>query len=171
MAACWYVLRSKPNKENFLWEQVLAHQVEVFYPAIRAKVVNPRARKMRPYFPGYLFVRADIRNLAPSFWLWLPGSRGLVSFDDAPATVPDALIAAIRRKVEQINAAGADQAARIQPGESVSIQSGPFAEYDAIFDRCVSGSDRVRVLLRHLQGRLIPVELPAAQVEQKKQFA
>jgi hypothetical protein len=109
MALTWYVLRSKPNKEDFFWSQLLAHQIEVYYPCIRAKVVNPRARKLKPYFPGYLFVHVDPKEVTTSFLNWLPGSRGLVAFDSQPASVPDALIAAIRHRVDQINSAGGEQ--------------------------------------------------------------
>ncbi len=169
MMTAWYVLRSKPNKEDFLWGQVLAHQIEVFYPSIRVKTVNPRARKMRPYFPGYLFVHADLQDVSHSFWRWLPGASGLVSFDESPALVPDALVEAIRRKCDSINAAGGEQLLGLQPGDPVVIQSGPFSAYEAIFDKCISGNDRVRVLLKVLRDGRIPVELPAGQIKQKKQ--
>jgi transcription antitermination factor NusG len=171
MAEAWYVLRSKPNKENFLWGQILAHQVEVFYPAIRVKVVNPRARKIKPYFPGYLFVRVDTSQLSRSFWQWLPGACGLVSFSDTPAVVPEVMIDAIRRKVEEINNAGSEALVGLQRGDPVRIQSGPFVEYDAIFDGCISGSDRVRVLLKHLQNRQIRVILPVEQIVKQKRSA
>lgn len=171
MALSWYVLRSKPNKENFLWQQVSAHQVEAYYPWIRAYAVNPRARKTKPYFPGYLFVHADLQEVPKSFWRWLPGSQGLVSFEDTPALVPDTLIAAIRRKVDVINGAGGEQMVGLRTGDAVTIKDGPFAEYDAIFDACISGNERVRVLLKHLQDRLIPVELPAGLIQRKKQRA
>jgi transcription antitermination factor NusG len=169
MTIAWYVLRSKPNKESFLWGQVQAHQMEVFYPWIRAKAVNPRARKTKPYFPGYLFVRADLDEVPNSFWRWLPGSQGLVSFQEIPALVPDAMIAAIRRKVDAINAAGGEHLLGMQQGDAVTIKDGPFAEYDAIFDSCLSGNERVRVLLKQLRERLIPVELPAGSIERQKQ--
>lgn len=169
MASSWYVLRSKPNKEDFLWGQVSAHELEVFYPSIRVKTVNPRARKYRPYFPGYLFVHVDLSTLAQSFWHWLPGASGLVSFDESPALVPDALIEAIRRKCQAINTAGGEQLLGLQPGDPVVIHSGPFASYEAIFDRCTSGTDRVRVLLKILRDSTIPVELPVGQIKQKKQ--
>jgi len=168
MGTGWYVLRSKPNKEQFLWGQVLAHHVEIYYPSVKAQVVNPRARKMRPYFPGYLFVHVDLAQMPHSFWYWLPGSRGLVSFDEIPAVVPDALIIAIRRKVDEINASGGEQFVRLKPGDPVIVQSGPFSDYTGIFDGCVSGNDRVRVLLNHLRGRQTPVILPAEQVALKK---
>lgn len=56
MTLQWFVLRSKPNKEDFFYDQLLAHRLEVFYPCIRVQVVNPRTRKIKPYFPGYLFI-------------------------------------------------------------------------------------------------------------------
>ena len=59
MTALWYALRSKPNKEDFLAKQLEAYDVDVFFPRIHVKPVNPRSRKTRPYFPNYLFVHVD----------------------------------------------------------------------------------------------------------------
>jgi transcription antitermination factor NusG len=169
MPATWYVLRSKPNKEDFFYGQLLAHRVEVFYPCIRVQAVNPRARKVRPYFPGYLFIHVDLQNVTASFLNWMPGSGGLVAFDAQPASVPDALVAAIRRRVDEINQAGGEQLYGLQPGEPVLIQDGPFAGQEAIFDARISGNERVRVLLKLLRGRQVPLELPSGQIERKKQ--
>ncbi len=57
MSPCWYVLRSKPHKEDLVWRQAVSQGFEIFYPRIPAQAVNPRARKIVPYFPGYMFVR------------------------------------------------------------------------------------------------------------------
>jgi transcription antitermination factor NusG len=171
MSLAWYVLRSKPNKENFFHDQLLAHRLEVFHPRIPVRTVNPRARKVRPYFPGYLFVRADLGRLNPSLLHWMPGSAGLVCFDAEPASVPDGLINAIRRRVEEINAAGGEQLDGLQPGDRVSIEAGPFSGYEAIFDASISGNERVRVLIQFLRGRQLPVELPTGFVQKKKQPA
>ena len=56
----WYVIHSKPRKENQVYSQLQARAIETFYPTIRVKPVNPRSAKIRPYFPGYLFVRVDL---------------------------------------------------------------------------------------------------------------
>ena len=165
MTAAWYVLRSKPNKEDFFRDQLLSHRLEVFYPSVRAKAVNPRARKIKPYFPGYLFVRIDLQEVTPAFLYRMPGSRGLVSFDAQPATVPEALIVAIRRRVDQLNQTVGQQLDGLQPGEPVLIQEGPFAGQQAIFDARISGSERVRVLLTILRGRQLPLELPGGQIK------
>jgi transcriptional antiterminator RfaH len=77
MAVSWYVIRSKPNKEEFLAGQLTAYGIEVFYPKIRVKTVNPRARKVRAYFPSYLFVRVDLEMVSASTLHWMPGAVNL----------------------------------------------------------------------------------------------
>src|SRR5512136_2530355 len=106
MSKQWYALRSKPNKEPMVYRQARAEGIEVFYPAVRVNPVNPRARKMRAYFPGYLFVEVDLSTVELPMLQWMPGAARLVSFGNEAASVPDALIAAIRQHVEKINATG-----------------------------------------------------------------
>ncbi len=168
MTLQWYALRSKPNKEEALWREAAARGHEVFYPRLRVQPKNPRARKIRPYFPGYLFVRLELHQSGYSAFAWMPHSRGLVSFGAEPAPVPDGLIQSIRRRVDEINQEGGEQLYGLQPGEAVIVQNGPFAGQEAIFDTRISGNERVRVLLKLLQGRQMPLELPSAQIERKK---
>lgn len=164
----WYVLRSKPNKEMILWRELTVRGFECFYPHLRVKPVNPRSRRVRSYFPGYLFLHANIDQVGASMFQWMPFSNGLVTFGDTPATVPEGLIQAVRRHVEEINAAGGEQLAGLKPGDPVVIQGGPFDGYEAIFDARLPGRERVRVLLKLLQIRQMSVELPAVQIERKK---
>ena len=105
MSTAWYAIRSNPNKEEFFWNQLLAHRIETFYPCLKGLTVNPRARRLKPYFPGYLFVHVDLDSVNTSFLQWMPGSAGIVSFDYIPASVPDSLIAVIHHKVDDLNAA------------------------------------------------------------------
>lgn len=168
MALSWYAIRSKPNKEDFLAGQLEAYGVEVFYPRIFVKTVNPRARKVRAYFPSYLFVHVDLEKVSTSTLRWMPGAVSLISFDGEPAMVPDLLIAAIRRQVEFINASQKKFVEELKPGDSVLVQDGPFAGYEAIFDGRISGRDRVRVLLNFLQKRQVPLDLQEGQIGRLK---
>jgi transcriptional antiterminator RfaH len=168
MAEAWYVIRSKPNKEEFLGGQLSAYGIKVFNPRIRVKTVNPRARKLRAYFPSYLFVHVDLEKVSISTLQWMPGAINLVSFDGQPASVPDSLITAIERQVENINTSQKNMLLGLKPGDVVSIHDGPFAGYEAIFDGQVSGRERVRVLLSFLQNRKIPVELKENQIGRVK---
>lgn len=168
MPLFWYALRSKPRKEEVLWRQLHAQEFEVFFPRIRVHPVNPRSRKLRPYFPGYMFVHVDLEEVGQSTFQWMPHAVGLVSFDGEPATVPESLIHAIRKRVDEIAAAGGEFFDGLKPGDPVQINAGPFAGYEAIFDTRLPGSERVRVLIQMLSDRRVPVELKAAQVEKKK---
>jgi len=136
----------------------------MFYPSIRADTVNPRARKTKPYFPGYLFVHTDLEKTGVSAFRYLPGAAGLITFGGEAAHVPDGLIRAIRQRVEADNAivGGA-----CKPGEMVFIQSGPFAGYEAIFDTHLPGTDRVHVFLKLLCDRQVVLDLPAGQIHPK----
>lgn len=169
MEASWYVLHSKPNKEALLWEQLLTREIETFYPRIRVQAVNPRARKVRPYFPGYLFVHVNLDQVGASTLRWVPGANNLVSCDDQPAGVPEHLIQAIRLRVDEINSAGGELFDGLKPGDHVVVQDGPFAGYEAIFDARLPGSERVRVLLQLLRRGQMPLELPAGQIQRIKQ--
>jgi transcription antitermination factor NusG len=168
MSLHWYVVRSKPRKEDFLAEQLAMRKNETFNPRIRVQTVNPRARKVKPYFPGYVFVHLDLEQSGPTAAQYIPGSSGLVRFDGEAAHVPDGLIHAIRQRVDDINAAGGELFNALQLGQPVLIHSGPFAGYEAIFDARLPGSDRVRVLLKLLKNRQLPVDLPAGQIRPKK---
>jgi len=161
-------MRSKPNKEDFLAGQLEAYGVEVFFPRLRITPVNPRSRKVRPFFPNYLFVHVDLDEVNVSTLRWMPGASGLVSFDGEPASVPDPLIAALERQLDLLNVASRELTKDLKPGDPVTVLDGPFAGYDAIFDVRLSGHDRVRVLLNFLQARQVPVELQSRQIRRVK---
>lgn len=168
MTQHWYVVHSKPQKEEFLAEQLELRRIETYNPRIRVNPVNPRARRIKPYFPGYLFARLDLEQAGGSAIQYTPGATGLVHFGAEAATVPDGLLHAIRQRVDEINAAGGELFETVKKGETVYIHSGPFTGYEAIFDARLPGTDRVRVLLRLLKNRQLPVDLPAGQIQPVK---
>lgn len=168
MSAYWYALRSQPHKEDPLVRQLSARGIETFYPCIHVQPVNPRSRKIRPYFPGYMFVHTDLADVGISTFQWMPYATGLVTFGGDPPAVPDNLITAITRRVGEINAAGGEIFLNLKKGETVQIDSGPFTGYEAIFDVRLPGSERVRVLLKMLSARQLPVEMDARQMHPKR---
>ena len=161
----WYVIHSKPQKEYLVYEQLRFRKIEAYCPQIRVKVVNPRARKIRPYFPGYLFIRANLNQIGSSTLQWIPGVINLVSYGGEPATVQDNLLQAIRKRVDQINRAWDEPANDLKAGEILEVTGQPFAGYRAIFDTHLPGNERARVLLQILQDRKVRVALPLRQLE------
>jgi transcriptional antiterminator RfaH len=168
MAVQWYAIRSKPRKEEVVWRQLRTQGFESFYPRLRVNPVNPRSKKVRPYFPGYLFVLADLDEVGISIFQWMPHAMGLVSFGGEPAGVPDNLIYAVKKRVEEIALAGGEVFDGLHQGDTVRIVEGPFRGYEAIFDARLPGAERVRVLLELLSNkRHVPIELSAGQIKKK----
>jgi transcription antitermination factor NusG len=164
-----YALRSKHKKEEALWREVTAWSHEVYYPQIRVQPVNPRSRKVRPYFPGYLFVNIDLATVGSTAITWMPHSYSLVTFGSESSSVPEELIHTLRHRVNDVNASGGKLYGGLQPGEELTVQAGPFTRYEAFFDTRLPGSERVRVLLKLLSKRQVPLELPEGQIKRKDQ--
>ena len=160
----WYVMRSKPNKETFLTGQLESHHIEFYYPQLKVHPVNPRCRKILPYFPGYLFIRTDVENNGSVFLGRIPGAIGLVYLGGEISSVPENIVRAIQVKIDRINDVGGEIFAKLKKGDPIRIDEGPFAGYEAIFDSRISGSERVKVLLTMLQKRIIQVELPTGSI-------
>src|SRR6266496_6030117 len=102
----WYVVHSKPQKEQWLCNQFNALQIEAYHPCLHPSNGKSHSHKSKPYFPGYLFVNVDLDLTGISALQWIPGSLGLVTFGGEPACVPDTLLQRIRYHVNEINRVG-----------------------------------------------------------------
>lgn len=158
----WYVMHSKPRREAFLFEQLLLRTIEAYLPSIPLKSASARFKKQEPLFPGYLFVHVDLMGFSLSDLQWIPGAIDIVSYGGEPAHVPDTMIQAIQAQVQATSDFREDP---FRPGDTVLIRDGLFANHRAIFDRRLSGQDRVRVLLELLHGQRLHVELSAGQLQ------
>jgi transcription antitermination factor NusG len=165
MTKSWYALHSHPRKENSIYRQAAASGIEAYFPYIPAHPVNPRASKIKAYFPGYIFVRVNLDEVGLAPFQYMPNATGLVSFGGEPAVVPDSLIRAIQKRVDEIIMQWGEVYLTLKPGETVVIKSGPFAQYRAIFNERISGTARVRVLLKMLNDRNLQLELDEGQIE------
>lgn len=165
MSSAWYAIRSKPNQERIVYEQLQAREIDAFLPMVRVKPVNPRSRKERPYFPGYLFAHTDIEAIGANTLNYIQGVNHLVEFGGEPAEVPEPLIAELQARIAAINDAGGVDLNAIKPGDTVRIVSGPLKGYEAIFDMQLQDEQRVQVLLDYLSRQPKRVTLRSADVE------
>jgi transcriptional antiterminator RfaH len=166
--ALWYALRSKPNKEAMLERELISRDIEVYFPRLRVNPVNPRSRKWVPYFPGYLFVKVDLAAIGINSLNRVPNANKLVMFDDYAPPVSEVLLGRIDAKLAAIAEAGGQSFFDIQPGEMVEISHGVFAGYEGIFEERLKGDERVRVLLKMLSDRYVPVEVDAGWVTKRE---
>ncbi|MEM7336743.1 MAG: transcription termination/antitermination NusG family protein [Chloroflexota bacterium] len=167
MAKFWYALRVKPHKEKAVFQQLESQVIDLYFPQIKVKPKNPRANKFKPYFPGYMFLQADLDKVGQNAYSWIPGTLGLVSFGDSPAIVPNDLIVELDQKLSKLNEIQTSQL-DIRKGERIRITEGPFAGFDAIFDMQLPGSERVQILLAFLSKHPHPIRLSHTAIEKMK---
>lgn len=168
MGMKWYALHTKPHKETIVSDILESKDIEHYCPTLRVKPVNPRARRERPYFPGYLFVHVDLDDVGTDALRWVENTHGLVRFGDTPAVVPDNLIHQLRRRLSEVKSETDLRLEGIRPGDEVTIVEGPLAGYQAIFDTRLRGSDRVQVLLKILSQGQQRVQLSADDIRKRR---
>ena len=167
MGSNWYVLQTKTLKEGLVAQQLEARGFTVFYPRLNVRPVNPRSRTVRPFFPCYIFVQANLAQVGQTVFQSLPHAIGLICFGELPAVVGGELIEGIRQQLAQINAAGGEHFFKLKRGDVVVIEHGPFAGYEAMFDARLRDTDRVRVLLDLLGKQQIVLNLEVGQIRPK----
>lgn len=156
----WYALHVKPHKEMQVYRYLRSsgQDVDVYYPSYTVDPVNPRAKRVRPYFPRYVFVEASLEQLGESFLQWIPGAVGLVRFGGEPAIVPENFMHDLKKQVVAFEQAGGPPGDDIRFGDRVRVAKGPFVDYEGIFQSRLNGDERVRVFLDWL-GRRIAVTM------------
>jgi transcription elongation factor/antiterminator RfaH len=159
----WYTLYTKPNAEHQVAASLQKREIQTYLPEIEI-VKDRRGRDRKPFFPCYLFIKADLRVVGLSRVRWTPGLRRIVAFDDWPVPLPDEVISLIQRKLGEINAAGNRPVHNFQPGELVQITDGPLQSMLAIFEGPTTPAERVRVLLTFL-GHARRVSVPVTDLE------
>jgi hypothetical protein len=72
MGLRWYTIFTKPHKEAQVRDYLQSKNIEIYFPTLHVKPVNPRSATVHRYFPSYLFARANLAEVGVS---WLAGFR------------------------------------------------------------------------------------------------
>lgn len=149
----WYLTYTKPKCEDAVATRLTGAGFMVLNPKVRerkytrGKVVDA----LSPLFPCYVFVRfekyRDFRLVR-----YTRGVKRVLSGEDGPAEIPVHVIDSITARME-------DGCVRIRcaftPGQAVIVKGGPFDGFTAIFEKEMSGMERVSVLLKAINVRLV----------------
>ena len=156
----WFVVRTKPRKEECAAENLTRRGIEVFFPRILEPVGWGNDWATVPLFPGYVFaeivLHSDFCNV-----IWTPGVKGFVAFGAIPTAVQPGIVNFLQHE-------GGDDgvirpALRFRAGDSVRIKRGPFVGLTAIIEKPCPERGRIRVLMDFLrQGTAI--ELPVRAI-------
>ncbi len=161
----WLVVHTKPKGEQIALLNLSRQGYTSYLPLMANEVVqrNRLAIVQVPLFPRYLFVHTDDD---PNTKSWAPirytlGVSNLVTFGNDAARVDNSIIEAIRATEQRW--LGQTQC-KFTPGEHVTIQGGPFANIDAIY-QMADGDRRVFVLIEMLSK---PVKLSVTPNQLRK---
>ena len=139
----WYVVLSKPKQEKIAAEHLRQQGGEVFLPLFRRERIirGKRVQTEEPLFPGYLFLH--IASDSPLLYKvrYTIGARKLLVFGDQPITVSTVLINDLR-----LRSSNGNNEPLYKTGQKVTLMSGPFRNYEAIF-REFNGKERATILL------------------------
>jgi transcriptional antiterminator RfaH len=159
----WYVIQTKTKKELEAKSYLTMKGVEVFSPTM--EIVNAQGGRMvseqRALFPGYLFGRF---NLLEDYSLvrWGRGVKKIVGFGAEPIPVADEVIKLIRNRAQ--GGELVKKACSFEENDLVRVRSGPMKDLLGVFERWVSDSERVRILL-NLVGFRPAIELHYSMLE------
>src|SRR6266496_2514602 len=128
----WYVIHTRSRHEKRVGEQLQLKQVETFLPLYRSKRNwNGRHAEVDlPMFPGYVFVRIPLAERLSV--LTLGGVAGLVSFQGAPAPLPDVELERLRACLSLTTA---EPVPYFNPGSRVRIVSGMLEGLEGVILR------------------------------------
>ena len=156
----WYAAYTSSRHEKTVAEHLRQREVECFLPLYETvrRWNNGRHRVQLPLFPSYVFVRMGLRDKLRV--LQVPGLSQLVTFQGAPAALPDAEIETLRSALTA--GVHAQPYRYLTVGSQVEVCRGPLQGMNGILLRH-QGQFRV-VLSVEMIMRSIVVEVDASDV-------
>lgn len=147
----WHLIYTKPNQEPLVNRQLEARDLEVYFPVLQFERGHRRGIGLEPFFPHYLFVKVDLLSSHATGLRWLAGVRKIVEVDNQPVIVPEAVIESLHQRLDPMMKRVLRKSEWLfQPGQKVYITDGPFKHFSAVFQRGLSGEQRVQVLISFL---------------------
>lgn len=162
----WYCVRSKPKKERMAAGSLAAlHGLTVFCPQIRfrRKTVRGPVWFQEAMFPGYLFARFDLFDMKQAV-SYAPGVLNIPMFDDRIVPIPDSIIDALQKDLDDESVA--DASAPLEVGEETTILDGAMRGLKVKVIKLMPAQDRVAVLME-MMGTLVEAVFPADALEHR----
>ncbi len=175
MAMRWYVVHAYSGYEKrvqgALKERIELHEMqdkfgEVLVPTEEVvEVRDGKKRKSeRKFYPGYVLVQMEMDDATWHLVNQTPRVMGFIGGTaDKPAPITDREADAILQRMQD----GAEKPTHktmYEPGETVRVVDGPFADFNGVVESVDYDKSRVQVAVT-IFGRATPVELEFTQVE------
>lgn len=155
---CWYAVHTKPRQEDRAESNLRAWGIETFAPKWKERRRNQFTGKplyiTRPLFPGYIFARFEASTLLHKI-CFTRGVHTIVSFSGVPVPIDDRIITIIKTRRDDDGFIEIGE--KCHPGDQVVIIDGPLKDFTGVFERELTESERVAVLLNSIsyQARVV----------------
>jgi transcription elongation factor/antiterminator RfaH len=159
----WYVVQTKPGNERRVESNLSNQEIDVFLPLLESFECRSgeMVRRIKPLFPNYLFARLDI-DFHYYKVKWTRGVNKILGDGMGPVPISEKVIQTIKERMGKDNLVKLEEEWR--EGDRVRITSGPLKELMGIFQKKISDSGRVRILL-NLIGVDVPVQISQWQIK------
>jgi len=169
MHPAWYVLHTRSRFEQVVFDGLERKSLAAFLPkmTVMSKRRDRRLKIRVPLFPGYVFVKSELKPNERLEIVKTVGVVRLVGNRDGPVPVDDGAIDSLRIMVTGDNPIATGT--RLRKGDRVMVVEGPFAGVIGTFVR-YRGSGRVVVSVEAL-GQYAAVDVPEDYVERLPDIA
>jgi transcriptional antiterminator RfaH len=144
--SAWYVIRTRQYKERVVVQRASLFIQDVYLPLLRTKKrgLGRLIERIEPLFPCYLFARFRLDEAYYKLTRSV-GVVGLVCVGGEPCEVDTQTIQNIRSR--ETDGLIVLNPKRLRPQQRVTITEGSLRGIEAVFERYLSGAERVAVLL------------------------
>jgi len=122
----WFVLQTKPRKENIVLQQIEQKKIEVYSPFIeKIRIWSDRKKKIQvPLFSGYVFIHGDESERIKAITDTI-GAMKYIYFQKRPAVVNDREIEIIKQALLSPEKISIEEK-RIKKGDLIIVSHGLF---------------------------------------------
>ena len=159
----WYVIQTKPKREEEAGSYLSTKGIEIFNPLM--ETFSPRNGRLnkeyKPLFPNYIFGKFDIEQNYPLV-RWARGVKKILGFGGNFTPLSEEVVELIKKRTDGSGIVRRNY--HFEPNDLVRIKSGPLRDLLGMFERWVSDTERVRILL-NLIGYQPAVEIHYSMIE------
>jgi transcriptional antiterminator RfaH len=137
----WYAIRTKPRQEERAVENLTSWGIATLAPRLK----GGNGQRAPHLFPGYIFAQFDGPNMLHNIH-FTRGVAYVVSFGGVPAPISAELIGEISARMDENGVI--HNRSTLHPGDQVVIRSGLLRNFVGVFERDMSGTERVQILLQ-----------------------
>jgi transcription antitermination factor NusG len=146
----WYVVKTKPKKEDDVAVILKQASFSVFHP--RMKVVANSAQ-LKPLFPSYIFIHVNMKD--PAIHRMIQFTRGVTKILgdlEGPQPVPSFIIETLKERAK--DGSIIEQELLLKEGDEVKVKKGILKDLIGMIEKNMTEDGRVRILFKWIAGTM-----------------